>query len=173
MVIDAGCEGMFRCRHQTRAEQRPHSVGCVCEDLGSQLDAEPKPHRHGQDHHRSGASMTLKNWYGLLGGRRNIFHQDVHTIIQELAMMIHPTLVVLDGVYTGTLKLKSGITIQAKNPRRAVFSGLEHLETSFREHSVGIYKAKIEGSLKQLFYDDQPMTWARRDCCIRSGMRAG
>jgi uncharacterized protein (DUF362 family) len=31
-----------------------------------------------KDHHRSGASMTLKNWYGLLGGRRNIFHQDIH-----------------------------------------------------------------------------------------------
>lgn len=50
-----------------------------------------------KDHHRSGASMTLKNWYGLLGGRRNIFHQDVHTLIQELAMMIKPTVVVLDG----------------------------------------------------------------------------
>lgn len=41
--------------------------------------------------------MTLKNWYGLLGGRRNIFHQDIHTVIQELAMMIKPTAVVLDG----------------------------------------------------------------------------
>ena len=51
-----------------------------------------------KDHHRSGASMTLKNWYGLLGGRRNIFHQDVHTLIQELSMMIRPTVVVLDGV---------------------------------------------------------------------------
>ena len=51
-----------------------------------------------KDHHRSGASMTLKNWYGLLGGRRNIFHQDVHTVIQELAVMIKPTVVVLDGI---------------------------------------------------------------------------
>ena len=50
-----------------------------------------------KDHHRSGASMTLKNWYGLLGGRRNIFHQDIHTLIQELALMIRPTVVVLDG----------------------------------------------------------------------------
>jgi uncharacterized protein (DUF362 family) len=50
-----------------------------------------------KDHHRSGASMTLKNWYGLLGGRRNIFHQDIQTIIAELAVMVKPTLVVLDG----------------------------------------------------------------------------
>ncbi len=50
-----------------------------------------------KDHHRSGASMTMKNWYGLLGGRRNIFHQDINTIIAELAMMVKPTLVILDG----------------------------------------------------------------------------
>jgi uncharacterized protein (DUF362 family) len=51
-------------------------------------------------HERSGASMTLKNWYGLLGGRRNIFHQDIHTIIAELGQMVRPTLVVLDGTTT-------------------------------------------------------------------------
>ena len=50
-----------------------------------------------KDHHRSGASLTMKNWYGLLGGRRNIFHQDIHTIIKELAMMVRPSLVILDG----------------------------------------------------------------------------
>jgi len=53
-----------------------------------------------KDHHRSGASMTMKNWYGLLGGRRNIFHQDVHGVIEELAMMVSPTLVILDGTWT-------------------------------------------------------------------------
>ena len=50
-----------------------------------------------KDHHRSGASMAMKNWYGLLGGRRNIFHQDIHNIVKELVMMVTPTLVILDG----------------------------------------------------------------------------
>lgn len=50
-----------------------------------------------KDHQRSGASMSMKNFYGLLGGRRNIFHQDINTIIAELAMMVKPTLVILDG----------------------------------------------------------------------------
>ena len=50
-----------------------------------------------KDHHRSGASMIMKNWYGLLGGRRNIFHQDIHSVIMELAMMIKPSLVILDA----------------------------------------------------------------------------
>jgi uncharacterized protein (DUF362 family) len=50
-----------------------------------------------KNHHRAGASMSMKNWYGLLGGRRNIFHQDINTIIAELATMVKPTLVILDG----------------------------------------------------------------------------
>ncbi len=50
-----------------------------------------------KDHHRSGASLTMKNWYGLLGGRRNLFHQDINTIITELALMVRPTFVILDG----------------------------------------------------------------------------
>lgn len=53
-----------------------------------------------KDHHRSGASMTLKNWYGILGGRRNIFHQDIHNIIKELSMLLRPTFVILDGTTT-------------------------------------------------------------------------
>lgn len=48
-------------------------------------------------HNRSGASMSMKNWYGLLGGRRNMFHQDINTIIAELAQLVRPTLVILDG----------------------------------------------------------------------------
>jgi uncharacterized protein (DUF362 family) len=50
-----------------------------------------------KNHHRAGASMTMKNWYGLLGGRRSIFHQDINTIITELATLVRPTLVILDG----------------------------------------------------------------------------
>jgi hypothetical protein len=43
-------------------------------------------------HARAGASMTIKNWYGLLGGRRNQFHQDINGIIVELAQLVRPTL---------------------------------------------------------------------------------
>jgi uncharacterized protein (DUF362 family) len=53
-----------------------------------------------KNHQRSGASMSMKNWYGFLGGQRNIFHQDIHNTIKELAMMVRPTLVILDGTTT-------------------------------------------------------------------------
>jgi uncharacterized protein (DUF362 family) len=50
-----------------------------------------------KDHHRAGASLILKNYYGFLGGRRNVFHQDINGIITELALLLKPTLCVLDG----------------------------------------------------------------------------
>ncbi len=50
-----------------------------------------------KDHNLCSASMTMKNWYGLLGGRRNQFHQRIHGIVSDFPHMIKPTLVVLDA----------------------------------------------------------------------------
>ena len=50
-----------------------------------------------KDHNLCGGSMNMKNWYGLLGGRRNQFHQAIHNIISDLALMMSPTLVIADG----------------------------------------------------------------------------
>ena len=50
-----------------------------------------------KDHNLCGASMSMKNWYGLLGGRRNQFHQAIHNIVSDLGMMISPTLIIADG----------------------------------------------------------------------------
>ena len=51
-----------------------------------------------KDHNLCHASMTMKNWYGLLGGRRNQFHQQIHSIVSDFALMMKPTLVILDGL---------------------------------------------------------------------------
>lgn len=51
-----------------------------------------------KDHNLCHASMTMKNWYGLLGGRRNQFHQHIHSIVSDFALMVKPTLVILDGM---------------------------------------------------------------------------
>ncbi len=60
-----------------------------------------------KDHNLCHASMTMKNWYGLLGGRRNQFHQYIHSIISDFALMIQPTFVVLDGF---SVLMKNGPT---------------------------------------------------------------
>lgn len=50
-----------------------------------------------KDHNLCHASMGIKNWYGLLGGTRNQFHQDINNIVSDLSIMIRPTLTILDG----------------------------------------------------------------------------
>ncbi len=50
-----------------------------------------------KDHNLCKATVTMKNWYGLLGNPRNQFHQDIHGIISDFALMMRPTFVVADG----------------------------------------------------------------------------
>ena len=50
-----------------------------------------------KDHNLALASMTMKNWYGLLGGPRNRLHQRMDQTIATLASLVRPTLSVLDG----------------------------------------------------------------------------
>ena len=60
-----------------------------------------------KDHNLCHASMSMKNWYGLLGGRRNQFHQHIHSIVSDFALMMQPTLVILDGM---NVLMKNGPT---------------------------------------------------------------
>ncbi|MDR1727120.1 MAG: DUF362 domain-containing protein [Acidobacteriota bacterium] len=48
-------------------------------------------------HNLCRATMGLKNWYGLLGGRRNQLHQNIEMGITDLANFIRPTLTILDA----------------------------------------------------------------------------
>ncbi|RJQ66651.1 MAG: DUF362 domain-containing protein [Desulfobacteraceae bacterium] len=78
-----------------------------------------------KNHLRSGASLTLKNWYGLLGGRRNIFHQQVHTIIAELGMLIKPTLVILDGTMSMMHNGPTGGSMDDLKPTHTLIAGTD------------------------------------------------
>ena len=40
---------------------------------------------------------AMKNWYGVLGGRRNRLHQNINVSIADLATFMRPTLTVLDA----------------------------------------------------------------------------
>jgi uncharacterized protein (DUF362 family) len=48
-------------------------------------------------HNLSRATMGMKNWYGILGGRRNQLHQNIDVSIADLATFIKPTLTIMDA----------------------------------------------------------------------------
>jgi uncharacterized protein (DUF362 family) len=48
-------------------------------------------------HNLCRVTLGLKNWYGMLGGRRNQLHQNIELGITDLANFIRPTLTILDA----------------------------------------------------------------------------
>jgi len=48
-------------------------------------------------HNLARATIAMKNWYGILGGRRNRLHQQIDVSIADLAEFMRPTLVILDA----------------------------------------------------------------------------
>jgi uncharacterized protein (DUF362 family) len=49
-------------------------------------------------HSLSGLTMAMKNWMGVMGGRRNSIHQRLDESLVDLALVIKPTLTILDAV---------------------------------------------------------------------------
>jgi uncharacterized protein (DUF362 family) len=47
-------------------------------------------------HELTGATLGMKNWYGILGGQRNRLHQQIHQSLADLANFMLPTLTIMD-----------------------------------------------------------------------------
>jgi len=48
-------------------------------------------------HSLTGASLGMKNWYGILGGARQRLHQRIHESVADLADFMRPTLTLIDA----------------------------------------------------------------------------
>jgi uncharacterized protein (DUF362 family) len=49
-------------------------------------------------HNLAKFTAAMKNWYGVLGGRRNRLHQNIDVSIADLATFMRPTLTIIDAV---------------------------------------------------------------------------
>jgi uncharacterized protein (DUF362 family) len=48
-------------------------------------------------HSLTGATLGMKNWYGILGGPRHRLHQRIHESLVDLADFMRPALTIVDG----------------------------------------------------------------------------
>lgn len=78
-----------------------------------------------KDHNLCHASMTMKNWYGLLGGRRNQFHQHIHSIVADFPLMMKPTLVILDGMNVLMSNGPTGGRLSDVKPMNTIVAGTD------------------------------------------------
>jgi uncharacterized protein (DUF362 family) len=111
-------------------------------------------------HSLTGASLGLKNWYGILGGERRRLHQRIEDSLADLAAFMRPALTVLDA---WRVLLRNGPT--GGDPRDAVlrqtimaatdpvaldafaaksFWGLDNLPWLARAERRGLGTARIE-----------------------------
>lgn len=100
-----------------------------------------------KDHNLCHASMTMKNWYGLLGGRRNQFHQHIHSIVSDFALMMKPTLVVLDGMEVLMRNGPTGGRLSDVKPMGTVVAGTDMVAVD----SYG-YTHLLERDISELAY---------------------
>ena len=100
-----------------------------------------------KDHNLCHSSMTMKNWYGLLGGRRNQFHQHIHSIVSDFALMMKPTLVILDGMSVLMSNGPTGGRLSDVKPMNTIVAGTDMVAVD----SYG-YSHLLERNLDELTY---------------------
>src|ERR1017187_9943536 len=100
-----------------------------------------------KDHNLCHASMTTKNWYGLLGGRRNQFHQHIHSIVSDFALMMKPTLVILDGMNVLMSNGPTGGRLSDVKPMNTIVAGTDMIAVD----AYG-YEHLLERDIAELTY---------------------
>jgi uncharacterized protein (DUF362 family) len=118
IVTDVSCNEPRRCFHRSGIEAAARAAGAEVilpdadlfreVDLGGVilknwpvftpfLEADKLINLPIAKHHNlTGATLGMKNWYGILGGQRNRLHQQIHQSLADLAAFMLPTLTVMD-----------------------------------------------------------------------------
>ncbi len=76
-------------------------------------------------HNLSRITMGMKNWYGILGGRRNQLHQNIDAGIADLATFMRPTLTILDAYRVLTANGPQGGNLDDVKLLKTVVAGVD------------------------------------------------
>jgi uncharacterized protein (DUF362 family) len=120
VVTDASCNDPARCFQRSGIWTRAHRVGArvvlpaehrfrTMRLRGEILDEWPIYRTLveadkvinlpvAKHHNLAKYTAAMKNWYGVLGGRRNRLHQSIDVSIADLATFMRPTLTIVDGI---------------------------------------------------------------------------
>jgi uncharacterized protein (DUF362 family) len=76
-------------------------------------------------HSLTGATIGMKNWYGILGGPRHRLHQRIHESLADLAGFIRPTLTIVDAYRVLTRNGPSGGSLGDVALKKTVIAGTD------------------------------------------------
>ena len=78
-------------------------------------------------HSLSKCTISMKNWYGVLGGQRNRLHQAIDVSIADLASAIRPTLTVVDSTRVLKHNGPTGGNLADVSQENTVAAGLDEV----------------------------------------------
>jgi uncharacterized protein (DUF362 family) len=93
-------------------------------------------------HSLSRCTISMKNWYGVLGGRRNRLHQDIHVSIADLSAAIRPTLTINDATRVLKQNGPTGGNISDVSIENTIIAGLD--EVALDSYSLRFLDLKVE-----------------------------
>lgn len=93
-------------------------------------------------HSLSGCTIAMKNWYGILGGRRNRLHQNIHRSIADLASAVRPTLTIVDAIRVLRENGPTGGSLSYVSVENTIIAGTD--EVALDSFSSGILGLRRE-----------------------------
>lgn len=96
-------------------------------------------------HNLSNYTGAMKNWYGVLGGRRNRLHQNIHLSIADLATFMRPTLTVLDATRVLLRNGPQGGNIADARDMHQVIASLDEVAVdTYGARLIGVDPARVQ-----------------------------
>lgn len=96
-------------------------------------------------HNLSHYTGAMKNWYGVLGGRRNRLHQNIHLSIADLATFMRPTLTVLDATRVLLRNGPQGGNIADARDMHQVIASLDEVAVdTYGARLIGVDPARVQ-----------------------------
>lgn len=80
-----------------------------------------------KNHSLSKCTIAMKNWYGVLGGRRNRLHQEINNSIADLATAIRPTLTITDATRVLVRNGPTGGNLSDVKVEDTIIAGLDEV----------------------------------------------
>ena len=95
-----------------------------------------------KNHSLSKCTIAMKNWYGVLGGRRNRLHQEINASIADLAAAVRPTLTITDATRILVRNGPTGGKLSDVSIEDTIIAGLD--EVALDAYAIQFLDLKVE-----------------------------
>lgn len=92
-------------------------------------------------HSLSKCTIAMKNWYGVLGGRRNRLHQEINVSIADLATALRPTLTIVDATRVLMRNGPTGGNLSDVSQENTLIAGLD--EVALDSYCLTFFNLKV------------------------------